>query len=136
MSPFLRNSLGSWNPVGCMVSVFATPGEAQRAVSALQTQGFSEAQICLLPPTALPEWAELSRARSSPMARAACALLDWTDNAALMAEYLGEARRGRYLVVVHAPSAEQMWRASEAVGRSGGQLTRHYGPWVVRRFSA
>ena len=133
---FLRARLGSWNPVGCLVSVIDDPRQAAHAVMALRASGFPPEHVRLIPPNDLLASVGGSGQRGGLIARVVCTLVDWSDNAIFAAEYLDEARRGHQVVMVYAPALEQANQAHMAIRRHGAHKVRHYGSWVVRGFAA
>lgn len=133
---FLRVRLGSLNPIGCLVSVIDNPAAAARATTTLRVLGFRDEHIRVIPAAVLLASTEDSGRRRGLLARAACMLIDWSDNAAFTEEYLDEARRGHHLLMVYAPSLEHAQRAHAAARAHGARLARHYGLWVVRGLDA
>jgi hypothetical protein len=114
------------------VSVIDDPTHVASAAAALRALGFLDEYIRVIPAAELLARMEGAMRRRGLLARIACILADWSDNAAFTAEYLDEARRGHHVVVVFAPSIGAARLAHAAIGRCGAHLARHYGPWVVR----
>jgi hypothetical protein len=118
------------------VSVIDDPTHVAIAAAALRASGFLDEHIRVIPAAELLARMEGAMQCRGLLARIACILADWSDNAAFTAEYLDEARRGHHVVVVYAPSIGAARLAHAAIGRYGAHLVRHYGPWVVRGLDA
>ncbi len=128
----METSLGSWNPLGCLVSVIDDPTEATQAVDALRAAGFAAEDVHLL---LAAEVLASANPHQSILARVFFALANLSDDAAFEATYREEAEHGHQIVVVYAPTREQVEQAHLVVERYHAHTLLHYGPWVVRGIS-
>ncbi len=128
---FTHFSLGSWDPVDCLVSVIDDPAEALQAVDDLRAAGFVEDDVRLfLGQEVVDHDRDIMNHRSS-LKNVVYMLSNISDETVMAQEYLDEARQGHQILAVHASDVGRVKQASASVVRHHAHRVRYYGRWTV-----
>lgn len=127
----MPRDLATWSPLHCLVSTFDTPRLARKAMIALREGGFQDADMLLVQPRALLALDEACRARSLPT-RILASIRTPGSESLTMDEYVDEARRGRYLLIVYAPREAQWRGATRVVAHHQAHTIHYFGRWTIR----
>jgi hypothetical protein len=114
-----------------LVCVIDDPVAAQQTVVALYDAGFVPADVQLVPARVFLELEEAQRARGL-LARLLASFRALGDEALIAAHYLAAARRGRQVLIVHAPGEARLRCAQAIVVRAHAHTLHYYGQWVIR----
>jgi hypothetical protein len=122
--------LDRFYPMDDLVAVIDDRATAERAVQALKDAGVSDGDVDLV-----------DGAWFAQAARSAVGQRGWvkrlthllpTDETYLAKTYVEEAEHQHNLVVVHAPSQDDVERARKVLAAHGGREMHHYGQNVIR----
>jgi hypothetical protein len=121
---------GQFYPLDDMLAVINDRSTAERAVQALKDAGVSDSDVDLLDGA----WfaAAMHSAREHGGIAWRLAHLLPTDESLLVRRYMEEAERGRFIVIVHAESTEDIERARGVLAAHGAREMRHYQQHVIR----
>jgi len=125
----LATALGGYYPRHYVVAVLDDPAMAIKALSALQSDGFSDAATEICPgPDFIRNWSDFV-AHRGPLAR--LVNLFPAEEQSAVEEYLAEAERGASFVTVHATTTEERNRARDLLKQHGGHAMRYYGDHTI-----
>jgi hypothetical protein len=120
-------SLGNIYPRGDVLAVIDDRESAERAVRSLTDAGLPADAVFLLDgPTVLEAYELNEQQRGSLQRFEAWLSAAFSDDAAYAEEYALEARRGHYMVVVHAAREDLIERISKVLHSYGAHAIRHY----------
>jgi hypothetical protein len=123
--------LATWSPMHCLVSAFDTPRQARAAMAVLAAEGFLDTDILLVRPQAIMALDEACRARSL-FTRILASIRTPGSESLTVDEYVDEARRGHYLLIVYAPREDQRRNATRIVAHHQAHTIHYFGRWTIR----
>jgi hypothetical protein len=127
----MPRDLATWSPLHCLVSAFDTPRQARAAMAALAAEGFLDTDILLVRPQTIMALDEVCRARSL-LTRILASIRTPGSESLAVDEYIDEARRGHYLLIVYAPRDEQRRNAIRVVAHHQAHTIHYFGRWTIR----
>jgi hypothetical protein len=127
---------GTYYPTGYIVAVFDPP-EAERAVAALRDSTCAPHEVRTFSGREVLDLDAAFRHQRTVGQRVGALIASAVaDEGEAQAVYLEAARRGRSLVVVHAPTHEQMEGVARILTAHGAQRMHHYGQLVMTDLSS
>ncbi|MBA2598305.1 MAG: hypothetical protein M3Q50_11110 [Chloroflexota bacterium] len=125
----LATALGTYYPRHYVVAVLRDPAAATKALTALQGEGFAEAEAEICPgPDFIRNWNDFAAHRGK-LAR--IANLFPAEERSAVEEYLAEAENGASFVTVHATTTEERNRARDLLRPFGAYGMRYYGDRTI-----
>jgi hypothetical protein len=127
----MPRDLATWCPLHCLVSAFDVAGQARAAMAALRKEGFQDVDMVLAPPQEIMALEEACRTRSLLM-RILASVRTPGSESLTVDEYVNEARRGHYLLIVYAPREAQRRNATSIVAHHQAHTSHYFGRWTIR----
>ncbi len=121
-------SFGNLYPRGDVVVVVQDRESAQALLNALGDAGFPETDLDILEPEVVVAAADKLRLSRTLLGRIGSLL---GDEGSLADRSLELARAGHPVVLVHAPSSDELDRARPVLASHGVLLARHYGALMI-----
>jgi hypothetical protein len=122
--------LGQFYPLDDIVAVIDDRAAAERAAQALKDAGVSDGDVDLVAGAWFAQAARSAVQQRGVLRR--LAHLVPTDERVLVRQYVEEAEAGHFLVVVHAPSPDDVERARAVLAAHGAREMHHYERNVIR----
>jgi hypothetical protein len=129
----LASHFGTYYPTGYVVAVLE-PQAVAGAVDALRAGPCAPDEVRTLSGQEALDVAAAAEAQQTLLQRLGAALA--SDEGEAQTEYLDEARRGRSLLVAHAPDAGQSARVARVLAAHGARRMRHYGQLAMTDLSS
>jgi hypothetical protein len=128
-TPRVPTQLGSFYPEGDIVAVLADADTAEQAKSAMLDAGFPQSDVDVVEGAVATATKREFETQRSVLERLEAFLSSDEDSYAQT--YAEAAARGRWLIVVHAPTSEAVERARPILAKFHAEYARHYGSTVV-----